>query len=192
MADRTRRAAPLAVLVLVAAAAAALLVMGRSPWCRCGEAIPWAFDIRSAHNSQHLVDPYSFTHVLHGFAFYALLALPLRRVALAWRAVIALALESAWEIVENTDAVIRKYREATISLDYYGDSVANSVADIGMCAIGFLLASRLPTRVSIALFVVTELALLAWIRDSLVVNVIMLLWPIEAIRQWQMGAQASA
>lgn len=174
---------------LVLAAAGVLLALGRTPWCACGSAVPWSWDVWSRHNSQHLLDPYTFTHVLHGLGFFALTWLLLgRRVPLAWRAVITAGLESAWEVLENSPAVIERYRAETMSLDYFGDSVANSASDAGACLFGFWIASRLPWKWSVALFIATELVLLAWVRDSLVVNVIQLVWPIAAIKAWQTGA----
>lgn len=179
--------------------AAGLRAMGRTVWCSCGSPVPWSWDIWSKHNSQHLVDPYTFTHVLHGFVFYALSA-ALARVVLriatpAGRSprpagfALAVAMEAVWELFENTNAVIERYREATISLDYFGDSVINSMGDLGACALGFGIVARLPTRASIALFLATEAALLATIRDSLTLNVLMLVLPggglTEAIQAWQ-------
>lgn len=182
-------------LGVVALTVVALRLMGRVWWCKCGQPWPWSGEVLSMHNSQHLVDPYSFTHAQHGLVFYALLALGAWLAAragrggwpLGWRAVGAVVLEAAWEVIENTPLVIDRYREATVSLDYYGDSVANSVGDLGCCLVGFWLASRLPAWASVALFVGTELAMLAWIRDSLVLNVWMLVWPLDAIRRWQSG-----
>jgi hypothetical protein len=179
------RRAVAAGLGIVAAAAVVLRSMGRVWWCGCGSWSPVSWDIWSRHNSQHLVDPYTFTHVQHGLVFYAMLRLVVGERWLAWRAVGAVLIEAAWEVLENTPMVIERYREATVSLDYYGDSVLNSVADLGACAVGFLLASRLPTRVAVAGFVLTEVVLMLWIRDSLLLNVLMLLWPIGAIREWQ-------
>ncbi|TNE85185.1 MAG: DUF2585 family protein [Deltaproteobacteria bacterium] len=161
--------------------------MGRSLWCSCGSAVPWSFDVWSKHNSQHLLDPYTFSHVLHGVVFFGLLW-PLReRIGLGWRATISAGLEASWEIAENTNAVIERYRETTVSLDYFGDSVLNSMADIASCLAGFALAASIPWFASVGFFVAVELFLLLWIKDSLVLNVIMLVWPIEAIKQWQMG-----
>lgn len=176
-------------------AAVILLSWGRVPWCKCASPVPWSFDIWTLHNSQHLVDPYSFTHILHGVAFYGLLAgvhhLTQRAAGVSiderWRWIAAGALESAWECVENTDAVIQRYREATISLDYFGDSVANSMSDVVMCLSGFALASRLPWWGSLLFFAVVELILVGWIRDSLVINVVMLVYPIDALKNWQAG-----
>ncbi|MEZ5397900.1 MAG: DUF2585 family protein [Bryobacterales bacterium] len=169
------------------ASAVALTAMGRSLWCACGSLAPWAGDVWSRHNSQHLLDPYSFSHVLHGLLFYAAARALVGDRRLDLRFALAVAAEAAWEIAENTNAVIERYREATISLDYYGDSVANSVADIGCCALGFFVARRLPWWGSALLFVATEAVLALWIRDGLVLNVIMLLAPNEAIRAWQAG-----
>lgn len=172
---------------LMAVAAVLLFTQGRVAWCKCGSLAPWSGDIWSLHNSQHLVDPYSFTHVLHGVAFFALLW-PLRRWAPdGVRAVVAVAVESAWECLENSAAVIEKYREATISLDYYGDSVANSMADVVACAVGFTIASRVSWKVALGFFLATEVVLALWIRDSLLLNVLMLTFPIDAVKQWQMG-----
>ncbi len=175
----TRRA--LAALLILAVTAAVLHAMGRRLWCECGSPVPWSTDIWSGHNSQHLLDPYFFTHVSHGFVLWWILrALRVRRPALY-----ALGAESAWEIFENSDMVLQRYRAATISLDYYGDSILNSLGDVGACMLGFVIASRLPIRVSVAVFVISELTLALWIRDGLILNAIMLAHPIDAIRAWQ-------
>jgi len=157
-------------------------------WCACGELYPWAGDIWSAHNSQHWLDPYSFTHVLHGVLFCGLLAWLLPRLSGSWRLTLSIALEAVWEVLENSPLIIQRYREATIGLGYEGDSIANSLADILCCTLGFLLARRLGFRWSALLFVVTELVLLVWVRDNLTLNILMLLCPIEAIKAWQMAA----
>lgn len=185
------RVAAVAIATVAAGAAIVLSVMGRSVWCGCASLVPWSFDVWSAHNSQHVLDPYTFTHVLHGFGFYAITFLALSHVlGIPARLLVAAVLEAAWEVLENTPMVIEKYRTETMSLDYFGDSVINSVADIGACVLGFWIASKLSARVSIALFVATEIVLLLWVRDSLLVNILQLLWPIAAIKTWQMGAAA--
>ncbi len=167
--------------------AALLFAMGRSATCACGSLVPWAGDIWSRHQSQHLLDPYSFTHVLHGVMYYALLW-PLRgRLSLPTRALCAVGFAAVWEVVENSSYVIERYRAVTISLDYYGDSVLNAAADVACCAAGFALTARLPAWAGWAFFLGVEAALLVWIRDSLLVNIVMLAVPIEAIKQWQMG-----
>lgn len=177
-----------AFAVLIAAAVVMLRLQGRVWWCQAGDYAPWSWEIWSTHNSQHVVDPYSFTHVLHGVFEFWLIGLLFRRVPLAWRFFVAVFIESTWEVAENTSYVIQRYREETMSLDYFGDSVINSVADIFCCAFGFWLAWRLKFWKSLALFVLTELILILTIRDSLIINVIMLLWPIEGIKNWQVGS----
>jgi hypothetical protein len=141
----------------------------------------------SAENSQQLADWYSPSHLIHGLLFYGLLWLIARRRPLGLRALIALAIECGWEILENSPIIIDRYREATISLGYRGDSVINSVSDIVFMLIGFALAARLPVAVSIALAILLEVAVGYMIRDNLTLNIIMLIWPLEAIRGWQAG-----
>ena len=159
---------------------------GRVLWCACGRLNVWAGDIWSVHNSQHVFDPYSFTHVLHGMAFCGGLALLLPRMALAWRLTMAVLLEALWEIFENSPLIIQRYREATISLGYMGDSIVNSLADIACCGIGFMLAWHLGWRRSVIIFSTVELILLFWIRDNLTLNILMLICPIDAIKSWQL------
>ncbi len=174
-------------LGIVAAAAIILYAMGQPLICRCGSVKIWHGDILSAENSQHLADWYSPSHLIHGLLFYALMWLVARRWTLDLRAVAALLIESAWEIIENSPMVIDRYRAATISLGYSGDSVVNSVSDILFMLIGFWLAARLPVAVSVALALMLELVAGYVIRDNLTLNIIMLLYPIDAIRAWQAG-----
>lgn len=174
-------------LMVTAIGAALLYAMGRLPICACGTVKLWHGAVQSAENSQHLTDWYSPSHVLHGLAFYLALHLLVPIWSLGARLVVATLVETAWEVIENTDAVIERYREATIALDYFGDSVINSVADIAMMWLGFVIATRAPVWASAALFVVAELVVGLAIRDGLVLNIVMLLWPLEAVRAWQEG-----
>jgi hypothetical protein len=176
-----------AVGALMAATGLVLLFMGRVPICQCGYVSLWHGQVNSSGNSQHLSDWYTFSHVIHGFGFYALLWLVGRRWPIGLRLAAAVLLEASWELLENTDMVINRYREATIALDYYGDSVLNSLSDIGAMVLGFVLAARLPVWFIVAATIVMELAVGYLIRDNLALNILMLLYPIEAVRQWQMG-----
>jgi hypothetical protein len=181
-----------AVGAVMAVTGLVLLAMGRVPICRCGYVSLWHGQVNSAGNSQHVTDWYTFSHVIHGFLFYALLWLVGRwrgaALPIGLRLVAAVLLEASWEVLENTDMVINRYRETTIALDYYGDSVLNSLSDIGAMVLGFVLAARLPVWTIVTAAVTMELVVGYLIRDNLTLNVLMLLYPIEAVRQWQMGS----
>ena len=165
---------------------AVLRLLGRNWWCKCGRFNWWSADVVSSHNSQHLFDPYVFTHFEHGLVLYLLLwALLRQRLGGAQRGLLALALEAGWEIFENTAFIIERYRSATFSLDYYGDSIFNSLGDLIGCLAGFVSAAYLPAVSSGVLFGTIELSLLWFIHDSLLLNLLMLVWPIPALVRWQ-------
>jgi hypothetical protein len=172
---------------LVGLAGAAEFAMDRKLWGVSGEPGIWSGDIWSSHNSQYMTDPYTFSHITHGVLWYGLLALVANKLPVRVRFILAVALECAWEVFENTDMVIQRYRAATISLNYYGDSVMNSMCDILTAVLGFILAAMLPTRVTLIGVIVLEVALALWIHDSLLLNVLMLIRPIRAIRTWQLA-----
>ena len=184
----TRTRAWLPPLLLMLAAAAILLAMGRPPICACGRVTLWVSSSTSPETSQMLADWYSASHIVHGLLFYAALWLIARRWPVERRFLVALAVEASWEIAENSPWIIDRYRSATTAIGYTGDSVLNSVSDIMMMGLGFLLARRLPLWAALLTVVVLELVPLAIIRDNLALNVIMLLHPVDAIRTWQAGA----
>ena len=177
------------VAAIMAVAALALYLMGHPLICKCGTVKLWHFDVQSAENSQHLIDWYSPSHLIHGFLFYWLLWLLSRRLpmSLGLRLVLAVAVEASWEIVENTDFVINHYREMTVSLDYYGDSVINSMSDILFMVLGFFLAARLPVWLTVVIALALELFIGVMIRDNLTLNVLMFVWPLNSVLHWQQG-----
>jgi len=174
---------------VLATTALALSVMGQPLWCAGGEPWLWSGNVWSRHNSQHLFDPYTVSHLSHGILFALVLRVCCRgRRRYTIGLVVATVLEAAWEVGENTDVVIRRYRETTMSLDYFGDSVANSLGDVLATMAGYMAVASLSTRTALIAFAVLEVTLALWIRDGLVLNVLMLMAPIEAIKRWQLGA----
>ena len=184
------RVLPIAVVGLALLVVVVLLrAEGRMFLCTCGHFAVWTSDTCSSNTSQQLFDPYSFTHVLHGFLFFWLIALLFRRMPSTWQLSLALLLEGAWEIFENTRFVIDKYRTETAALGYEGDTIVNSLGDLTCALLGFMLAQKLGLRRSLIVFVLIEVVLILWIHDSLLLQILMLVRPVEAIKLWQMCVQ---
>lgn len=179
--------------IMAAAIAGILLAMGRTPICECGSVKLWWGVVQSSENSQHIADWYSFSHVIHGLLFYFFAHVLWRKWQLfggkpaVWALPIAVAFEGFWELLENSPLIIDRYRAVTASFGYSGDAVINSLTDLGFMALGFWIASKLRWQVSVAMALAFELFTLSMIRDNLTLNVLMLVWPIDAIRVWQGG-----
>ena len=176
-----------AVAIILLLQVVGLKLEDRLWWCECGEAFLWTSDAWSSHTSQHLADPYSLTHSLHGFVFCWALVWLWPRLSFGQAALASAVLEAVWELIENLPIVIDRYRTATAALGYVGDTIGNSLGDSLFCLAGFAIAWQIGWRWSAALFVAVEVLLLITIRDNLTLNVVMLLMPLDSIREWQMG-----
>jgi len=179
--------AAIAIAAMVALTTLVVRLEGRLWFCKCGELLFVIASAWSPHTSQHLFDPYSLTHLQHGLVFYWALVWLMPRASWQGRLVAATAIEAAWEIVENSHFVIQRYRDATAALGYEGDTVVNVLGDLLSCVLGLAVARRLGWRGSLALFVGIEAGLIVLIRDSLLMNVLMLFYPVEWLKQWQMA-----
>lgn len=182
-----QRRATILILAMLAIAVIYLRWQGRVWWCQQRDWSPISLKVASPHNSQHVFDAYSLSHLLHGLVFFGVFWRFRKRMSFAWRFVAATTIEFGWEMMENSPIIINRYRAATISRGYEGDSIINSTGDVISYVIGFWIASRVSWKWAVAIFIIVELSMLWLIRDNLALNVLMLLWPIDAIRKWQAG-----
>ena len=186
--DRRRTGWIFAIVGILVLQAGILYAMGRTPICTCGYVKFWHGIVQSSENSQHITDWYTFSHVIHGLLFYFLTGLVFPRASILARLAAAVLLEAGWELLENSDLIIQRYRAGTISLNYYGDSIINSVSDNLTMIVGFVIAARAPVWSTIGLALFLEAWMAYVIRDNFSLNVLMLLYPLDAVRQWQTGA----
>ncbi len=189
MKEKLRTFAPhiLSFLIIILAVALVEFSMGRLWICKCGYVSLWYGNTNGSGNSQHITDWYSFSHFVHGILFYGFLYLVARKLPVRTRFILAVLMEAAWEILENSAFTINRYRTSTAALDYYGDSILNSILDVVTCSLGFLLARKISWKMAVVLIIVLEFFAAYFVRDNLILNVIMLIYPFESIKMWQLG-----
>ncbi|MBO3758233.1 DUF2585 domain-containing protein [Ciceribacter sp. L1K22] len=170
---------------LIVAQAVTLYLMGRVPICECGYVKLFEPGVNTPGNSQHIGDWYTPSHIIHGFLFYGLAWLVMRRQSIGAKLALASVIEIAWEILENSPLIIDRYRNETMAVGYAGDSILNSVMDTGFMAAGFFFAARAPIWLTVLVAIGFELLTGYLIRDNLTLNVMMLVWPVDAIKEWQ-------
>ncbi len=163
------------------------LAVNGSVWWSAANASVWSSEVWSRSNSQHPLDPYTLTHMLHGVVCFWAINLLSKRLPLSRQFFLTILLACGWELLENSPFVIERYRVVTAASDYVGDALINSITDIAACCVGFYLTSKFRIAASVAFFVLVEIAMLFWVRDNLLLNVVMLFYPIDTIRQWQIG-----
>ena len=186
--SKIKLSSPLVLLLVFGVFQSIILwAMGRIVWCECHRWVPWSWDVWSSHNSQHFVDPYTLSHIEHGLILFLLIQLIAPRLAVSTMLIIVLGIESAWELTENTAWLINRYRSVTASLGYTGDSIINSFGDLVSCFVGFQVAAILPRRRVILIILLLEAVSVAWIKDGLFLNILMLLYPMPTIRGWQIA-----
>ncbi|MBI2452007.1 DUF2585 family protein [Candidatus Pacearchaeota archaeon] len=173
-----------AVLIILAMGLIEYL-MGRLVICKCNYVLFWYNNVNGPGNSQHLFDWYSFSHIIHGMFYYFLLRSVAKRLPVKTRFLFALLIETSWEVFENSPFIINRYRTATFALDYYGDSIINSVFDVFSMGLGFILARKLPPWLTATLAIALELFTLYMIRDNLALNILNLIYPTESVKDWQ-------
>jgi hypothetical protein len=177
----------LTIVVIVAGQALVLLAFGLPAICKCGYVALWHGNPSGPETSQHLMDWYTYTHVIHGFGFYLLLWLIAPRMSFGLRLAIATGLEAGWEVIENTSFIMERYRQSALARGYFGDSIVNSVSDTLAAMLGFVLARQLPIWSTVALAIVMELFAAYMIHDNLTLNIIQLIHPNGVVSLWQAG-----
>lgn len=166
---------------------AVLLWLGQPAFCECGFVKFWEGEIFSQGNSQHIADWYTFSHIIHGFLFYAIARYLFPKKSFPIWLLVAVIAEVSWEIFENTPMVINHYRQQALAVGYTGDSILNSVFDVLWMVLGFIIAYKVPVKVSIFIVIAMELFVLYFVRDNLTLNIINLIYPFEFLNKWQAG-----